>query len=309
MCAPTVYNRGNPTRARQRNSLMTPQPTPAAHIPPADAARTAHTGAARVVFITGASSGIGAAAAVAFARAGWHVAGTARRADRLAETAAQVAALPAGHGEFLALAADVTDADAIAQAVAETVARFGRLDCAIANAGVGHRGGVADARWADTETLLRTNIDGVLFTVRAAVPALRAGGGGHLILISSVVFNMTTPYAALYSASKAFVSSIARALRYELAAERIAVSDVLVGRTETAFQHARLGQAGYAARAPRLPVMTAGYVAARLLAIAGQPRGRTHTLRLLDRLIVLGNVLVPDFIARRAMKSYRTDER
>src|SRR5690606_36240833 len=120
---------------------------------------------------------------------------------------AAVAALPEPHGELLVISADVRDAEAVRRAVEQTVARFGRLDVLVANAGVGQRGGIVDSDWEHLETLLRTNIDGVLHSVRAAVPAMRAspplesGEGKQILVISSVVANMIAPYAATYSAS------------------------------------------------------------------------------------------------------------
>jgi NADP-dependent 3-hydroxy acid dehydrogenase YdfG len=164
----------------------------------------------KVALVTGASSGIGRATALAFARHGIHVAGVARRVDRLAELESEIAPLP---GEFLAIAGDFTQAESMRSAVQQTVERFGRLDYVVANAGLGQRGAVADTDWADIETVLRTNIDGVLHTVRASVPALRDSGGGHIVTVSSIVYNLVSPYAATYAASKAFVTSMAHSLR------------------------------------------------------------------------------------------------
>ena len=87
----------------------------------------------RVVLITGASSGIGYAAALAFARQGDHVVALARRAEKLADLEREIIALPAPHGDCLALGADVTDRAALDAAVQQTVTRFGRLDVLVAN--------------------------------------------------------------------------------------------------------------------------------------------------------------------------------
>ena len=170
----------------------------------------------QVALITGASSGIGRAAALVFVKHNLHVAGVARRSDRLAELRAEVEALPNPHGEFLPIEGDVTQAESMQAAVQQTMERFGRLDVLIANAGVGYRGAVVEAEWDDLNTLLRTNIDGVLHSIRAAAPAMRQTGGGHIIVISSVTYNLVSPYAAPYAASKAFVTSLAHSLRLEL---------------------------------------------------------------------------------------------
>jgi short-subunit dehydrogenase len=254
------------------------------------------------VLITGVSSGIGRAAVLAFCVAGYDVAGVARRAERLQELAAAVDQLPTPHGAFLPLVGDVTQRETMLQAVAQTQARFGRLDVLIANAGLGLRGAVAEAAWADVETVLRTNIDGVLHAIQAAVPALRQTGGGQIITISSVVANLISPYTATYAATKAFVTSLANSLRVELAADQIAVTDVLVGRTETEFNERRLG-AG-ARSTSNLPTMSAEQVAAALVqAVAHRPP--TLVLRFFDRLIVWGNRLIPRIMGELAKRQYK----
>jgi short-subunit dehydrogenase len=257
---------------------------------------------AQVAFITGVSSGIGRAAAIAFARQGAHVAGIARRADRLAALQAEIDALPAPHGDFLGINADVTDGPAVQAAVAQAVARFGRLDVLVANAGIGQRGAVADAEWAHIETLLRTNIDGVLHSIRAAIPPMRRVGGGHIIIISSVAFNLVSPYTAIYAASKAFVSSLARSLRLELEADHIRVTDVLVGRTHTEFNEKRLGAGKRTGQG--VPTMPPEQVAAAIVR-ATHTHPATLTLRFFDRLVVWGNILVPGIMGRLARRQYR----
>lgn len=257
---------------------------------------------ARAALVTGASSGIGRATALAFAQRGVHVCGLARRADRLAALADEIAALPAPRGAFLPVTGDVTDASALYDAVAQVMAHYGRLDILVANAGVGQRGAVADADWRDLETVLRTNVDGVLHSVRAAVPAMRQTGGGHIVIVSSVAFNLVSPYAAAYAASKAFVSSLARSLRLELAADGIHVTDVLAGRTATEFNERRLGSGQRSGQG--VPTMPAERVAAAI-ARAAERRGGTVVVRPFDRLVVWANVIAPDIMGRLARRQYR----
>jgi short-subunit dehydrogenase len=257
----------------------------------------------RVVLITGASSGIGFAAALAFARRGWHVAALARRIDRLEALSVQVSALPAGHGELLTLEADVRDAEALKRAIDAAVARWGRLDAVIANAGLGQRGALAESAWGDLETVMRTNMDGVLHTVQAGIPALRATRG-QIVIISSVVSELTTPYTAVYSATKAFVSSIARSLRLELEADGIGVTDMLVGRTQSEFNENRLGQTTQPSGRRGIPVMTAEQVAEGI-ALAVERRRKRVILRPFDRLLLLAHRLFPEFIGRLALRQYR----
>jgi short-subunit dehydrogenase len=257
----------------------------------------------RVVMITGASSGIGYAAALAFAGRGWHVVALARRLDRLAQLGKAVAALPDGRGDVLLLEADVRDAAMLTSAVEAAAARFGRVDALIANAGLGQRGALADSAWADIETLLRTNIDGVLHSIRAAVPELRKTRG-HIVIVSSVTAELTTPFTAVYGASKAFVSSLARSLRLELEDDGISVTDMLVGRTETEFNQKRLGQQGAASGRKGVPVMSAETVAAALVK-ATEQRQKRVILRPFDRLLLFAHGLLPGFIGRLAAKQYK----
>ncbi len=259
--------------------------------------------AARVALITGASSGIGYASALAFAREGTDVVVTARRADRLAGLQAAVGQLAEPHGQLLTLTADVTDAAAMQSAVEAAVARFGRLDVLVANAGVGMRGALAEADWADVETLLRTNIDGVIHSVRAAVPALRQSGSGHIIIISSIVATMPAPYTALYAASKAFVSSLARSLRSELSGDQIAVTDMRIGRTMTEFSEKRLGKSGRASSGG--PSSMSVERVAEAVVRASHGSGGIVALRLVDRLIMLANTVAPGIVARFATRQYK----
>ncbi|MEM6282680.1 MAG: SDR family NAD(P)-dependent oxidoreductase [Chloroflexota bacterium] len=248
-----------------------------------------------IVFITGASSGIGLHTAIAFAARGYHVAGTARDVSRLVEVAAQVSE----YGEFLPLAVDVRDADAVSSAVQQTIAYFGRVDVLIANAGVGQRGDFASAKWGHIETVLRTNIDGVLHSIRAVVPHMQRQQSGHIVTVSSVTYNMILPGAATYAASKAFVSSLARSLRMELRADNIHVSDMIVGRTATRFDANRLG--GRRSGDGTVSSMPPEKVAAAIVD-AVEKRKRTVILRPIDRLIVLMNMIAPQVIANIARK-------
>ena len=260
----------------------------------------------QVVFITGASSGIGRAAALAFCRAGYHVCGFARRAERLEALGAEIEALPAPKGEFIAAVGDVRRAEDLGAAVEVTLSRFGRLDILVANAGLGQQGALAEAEWEHLEAVLRTNIDGVLLSIRACAPALRACGGGQIMIVSSIVAGLHTPYTATYSASKAFVSSLAGSLRPELESDNIAVTDVLVGLTITEFNENRLG-AGASGNRGRLPTKTADEVADALVKAAqGQPR--RVIMRFFDRAVLAGGVLLPAVMARLTWRRYQVND-
>jgi short-subunit dehydrogenase len=256
-----------------------------------------------VVVITGASSGIGYAAALAFARRGWQVAALARRIDRLAQLEQAAANMPGAHGRILSLQADVRDQLAVQRSVDAAREHFGQLNALVANAGLGLRGGLSEARWDDVETVLRTNIDGVLHSVRAAVPALRQTQG-QIVFVSSVSAHLTMPYAAIYGASKAFVSSLARSLRLELEADGVGVTDMLVGRTGTEFNERRLGQAGRGQAAKIIPVMSAEQVADAVVN-AVERRAKQVIVRPFDRLLLAANLFVPGIIGRLALRQYQ----
>jgi short-subunit dehydrogenase len=254
----------------------------------------------KTFLITGGSSGIGRAAALLFAALGHHVAVTARRMDRLEDLKKEAEAkeLP---GRILPLEADVTDPAAVRRAVGLTVAEFNRLDVLVANAGIGHRGALVESAWEDIETVLRTNIDGVIHTIRAAVPAMRASGGGHIILISSILGPVPGAYTSVYSASKAATDALGRSLRGELKRDHIHVSVLWVGQTHTEFSEKRLGQPGRVAT--RWPTMTPEQVAGGI-ARALERKPRTMTLRWIDRLFVWAGQRFPALMDRLLARIY-----
>lgn len=250
------------------------------------------------VLITGGTSGIGRATALLMVSLGYDVAVTGRRAERLEELAVECENLS---GKLLTFEADVQDRDAMRRVAAETLAQFNRLDVLVANAGVGHRGMLVDADWEDLETVLRTNIDGVLHSIRACVPAMKASKGGHIITISSVLGPVPAPGAAIYSASKAAVDALARALRVELAPDNIHVTNIIVGQTHTEFASKRLGRAGKVAS--KFPTMTPEKVAGQIVR-ALESKKRTIILRWIDRLFVLAGQFMPRIMDRVLARIY-----
>lgn len=253
----------------------------------------------RVVLITGASSGIGWATALAFAGTGAKVAATARRAERLEALVAAAEDLP---GDILPIVADVTSADAMQQAVDTITNTWGRLDVLVANAGLGQRGSVVDADWSDLETLLRTNIDGLLHSIRSAVPLMQQGTSGSIVLVSSISGMVPAPYAATYGASKAFVNALGRALRYELIEDNIGVTSLLVGQTHSEFSEKRLGKAGRVAS--NIPTMQPEQVARQIVRLSHKKQ-RLAATRLLDWAFVIIGTLFPGMIDRLMRRIYQ----
>ena len=178
-----------------------------------------------VVLITGASSGIGAALAREWARRGARVALAARRVEKLELLAAEIAA---GGGQAAVVTCDVTREGDPARAVAEVVARWGRLDVVVANAGFGVAGRLEKLSVDDYRRQFETNFFGLLATARAALPELKRSRG-RLALVGSVSGLIGTPATSAYSASKFAVRGLALSLRPELAQLGVSVTHIAPG--------------------------------------------------------------------------------
>lgn len=179
----------------------------------------------QVVFITGASSGIGAAAALEFAREGAKVVLAARRLDRLDGVKAGIEALG---GSALALACDVTNRASIDAAVAEAVAACGRIDVVLANAGFGVSGAATRLNTEDYRRQFETNVFGVIDTIYATLPQLRESKG-RLAIVSSVMGRVGLPASGPYCASKFALVGLAESLYYDLAEIGVSVTCINPG--------------------------------------------------------------------------------
>jgi NAD(P)-dependent dehydrogenase (short-subunit alcohol dehydrogenase family) len=228
-----------------------------------------------VVVVTGGSSGIGRGIARAFARAGATVVVTGRRAEHLDETREEFAAEGLEvHTERV----DVTDRDAMARLADEVVARHGRVDVLVNNAGIGLTGPVASATGADWDWLIDVNVRGVGNGILAFLPKIQQhGDGGHIVNTSSMGGLMPI-VAGLYSMTKAAIIGLSEAMHIELAPEGIGVSVYCPGPVHsnigagTAERPARYGGSGYPApdvTRPRLdrrqPYMSAEEAGERVL--------------------------------------------
>ena len=184
----------------------------------------------KVALITGGGTGIGAAAAKALAADGYRVAITGRRRERLDEVVAEIQATG---GTALALAGDVSlEVDAFA-AVADCVARFGRLDVVINAAGVNEAGGIADLSLEQWRRVIEINLWGTILTTKAALPHLQAAGGGDIINISSTSGRRAAGLFASYSTSKHGVQGFSESIRQELGGQNIRVCVIEPGATES----------------------------------------------------------------------------
>jgi NADP-dependent 3-hydroxy acid dehydrogenase YdfG len=166
----------------------------------------------KVVAITGASSGIGAATALELAARGAAVVLGARRTDRLDSLAARIRA---GGGRAEMLEVDVTRRADLEQLVALAVNRFGRLDVLVGNAGVARTAPMADLDVDDWDMMIDVNLRGVLHGIAAALPVFRHQGHGHLVTTVSTSGLKIVPTQAVYAGTKNAVRTLLEALRQE----------------------------------------------------------------------------------------------
>ena len=195
----------------------------------------------KVAFLTGASSGIGAAAAVAFAGAGMKVAISARTQAGLNAVAAQCRAAGAAEGDVLTFSLDVTDRDAVLAAVASTVERFGRLDVLVASAGTNiKRRNFAEADLGEMAEVLDTNINGVFYAAKAALEPMKHNGGGLMILVGSMASRRhSTVTGPAYTASKHALNGLGSALSAEEQKNGIRVTVLSPGVVNTPIMQKR----------------------------------------------------------------------
>jgi NADP-dependent 3-hydroxy acid dehydrogenase YdfG len=183
----------------------------------------------QVFLITGASSGIGQATARQAVAAGFRVALLARSLDRLEAQRDELG----GPDVALAIGCDVTEWEELERAVATTLAQFGRLDVAFANAGFGAVRGFLNESPEHWRSMILTNVYGAALTVRATLPALEETKG-HLLLTGSVAGHVAVP-GSVYSATKHAVGAMAEAARKELHERGIRVTLISPGNVDTPF--------------------------------------------------------------------------
>jgi short-subunit dehydrogenase len=217
------------------------------------------------VLLTGASSGIGRASALAFARGGATVLAVARDAARLDALAAEVP------GRIVPLPADVADGASMEALASKVLAGHGVPDVVVANAGMGH-----DARFeATTDEALRRlfelNVFGVWRTVRPFLPGMRERGAGRIVIVSSVVGKRGTPNYSAYSASKFALHGAADAMRSELWGTGVTVGLVCPSSTTTEFQQ-RIVREGIPQKRVRVAAHPPESVAAAIVRMASSTR-------------------------------------
>ncbi len=226
----------------------------------------------KIVFITGASAGIGKACAEAFAAAGANLVLSARRKDRLTSLAAR---LTAAHGtECHLLALDVRRRDEVEAAVASLPEDWREVDVLVNNAGLG-RGldKLHEGQPDEWEEMLDTNVKGLLYVTRALLPGMVERGRGHVINLGSVAGREVYPGGNVYCASKFAVMALTKGLRMDLLGTPIRVSTVDPGMVETEFSVIRFrGDEARAAKVYQgMKALTPADIADTVLWVATRP--------------------------------------
>jgi NAD(P)-dependent dehydrogenase (short-subunit alcohol dehydrogenase family) len=223
----------------------------------------------QVVVVTGASSGIGRATALAFAEKGATVVGVARRAEPLESVMAHCREMGV---DAVAMACDVRDAEALDRVARDTAGRFGRIDVWVNNAATHLFGTIEEVPVDLWHGVVETNVFGTYHGTRAALPWMREQSSGVLINVASVLGKMGSPYQSAYVASKHAIRAVSDCTRQELRdVPGIAVCTVLPGPIDTPlFQHA----ANFSGRRvkPIKPVIDAHRVAGTIVSCAERPR-------------------------------------
>ena len=183
-----------------------------------------------IAIVTGASSGIGQAAARALAEAGYTVVGTSRNAAR---------STPIKGVELVDL--DVSSDESVNAVVEQVVERYGRIDVLVNNAGVGGAGAAEETSVDQAQRIFDTNVFGVIRTTRAVQPHMRAQGSGRIINVSSVLGFIPAPYMAVYAATKHAVEGYSESLDHEVRQYGVRVLLIQPGYTKTGFEANAMG--------------------------------------------------------------------
>jgi NAD(P)-dependent dehydrogenase (short-subunit alcohol dehydrogenase family) len=191
--------------------------------------------AGKVAVVTGGTRGIGLAIAEALLARGASVAVSGRTGKHIDEARQRLAAVSGAGARVEAVAADVRDAAQVGRFVEAVVSRFGGLDVLVNNAGVGLFAEIADMSADDWRLVIETNLNGVFYACRAAIPHLRARGGGWIFNISSLAGKNPFKGGGAYCASKSALNAFSEVLMQEIRHDDIRVSYIMPGSVDTEF--------------------------------------------------------------------------
>lgn len=184
----------------------------------------------KVALVTGASSGIGEATALALAEVGASVVVAARRTDKLDELVQKIEGMG---GKAFAVTADVADENQARDMVTAANAEFGRVDILVNNAGVMLLGPIGGADTEEWRRMLGINVLGLMYATHAALPLMKAQGSGHIVNISSVAGRTVSAGVGVYNASKWGVGAFSESLRQEVSKDKIRVTIIEPGAVAT----------------------------------------------------------------------------
>jgi short-subunit dehydrogenase len=261
------------------------------------------------IVVTGASSGVGRAAALRLAKKGATVVVAARRSHELRSLAEECRS----HGtDALAVPTDVSDAEAVEQLARTTIENFGRIDGWVNNAAVLMFSRVEDAHPDDLQRLIETNILGYLYGARAVVPWMREQGEGTIVNVGSVLSVVPAPYLSAYVMSKAAALALSGCLRTELRdAPSIKVGTVLPGAIDTPFFQHAANRTGYRPQ-PLKPTYSVDRVGRAVVSCLRHPRKEIYVgafPRVTASGYRLSRTLVEPKIARAVQEGHFSDER
>lgn len=235
--------------------------------------------AGKTIIITGASSGIGAATAIACAKAGMPVALGARRLDKLAQVVRQIESTG---GKAIAVETDVVDPASCKRLVESALDRFGSVYAVYANAGYGEEMAMDVMSDERLRAIFETNFFGTMNLIRPGLDAIRRNPGpqrGHILICSSCLARMSIPYYGAYCATKAAQAHIGRAMKFELAPEGIFVSTVHPVGTKTELFDLIAAKNGgkLIQHSPDRFMQSPSFVAAKTLACLRRPHSEVWT--------------------------------
>ena len=245
----------------------------------------------KVVLITGASSGIGRGLALELARRGAKLGLFARRNELLQEIASEINTQSADHEaelqKVLLLPGDVQNAQSMRAAAQQLIAKFGRIDLLIANAGIGVTNPAAEFDADKLSSVINVNVIGAANSVAAVLPEMISRGSGQLVVISSLAAYRGLPKSAAYCASKAAVSSMFESLRLDLAPHGIGVTIVHPGFIKTPLT---------AGRQAHLPWLMEADVAVKKILRAIEKRKKSYAFPWQLATIVRAGMIMPNFM-------------